>query len=39
MAEEADGQDTGAQESVAGVDPDKVALALGGASSAKTDAF
>src|ERR1017187_2370084 len=39
MAEETDGQDTGAEASGAGLDPAAVALALGGASRAKADAF
>src|ERR1019366_2376359 len=39
MAEENDGQDTGAEASGSGVDPAAVALALGGASREKADAF
>src|ERR1019366_7513640 len=39
MAEENDGQDTGSEASGAGVDPAAVALALGGASREKADAF
>ena len=39
MAEEADGQDGGAEASGSGVDPAAVALALGGASREKADAF
>jgi hypothetical protein len=39
MADEADGQDAGADASGAGVDPAAVALALGGASRERADAF
>ena len=39
MADEADGQDTGAEALGAGVDPAAVALALGGASREKADGF
>ena len=39
MAEEADGQDGGAEASGAGVDPAALALALGGASRENADAF
>jgi len=39
VAEETDGQETGAEASGAGVDPAAVALALGGASREKADAF
>jgi len=39
MAEENDGQETGAEASGAGVDPFAAAMALGGASRAKADAF
>jgi len=39
MADEADGQDTGAEASGAVVDPAAVALALGGASRERADAF
>ena len=39
VAEETEGQDTGAEASGAGVDPAAVALALGGASREKADAF
>ena len=39
MAEEVDGQDSGAEASGAGVDPAAVALALGGASRDEADAF
>ena len=39
MAEETDGQETGAEASGAGVDPFAAAVALGGASRAEADAF
>ena len=39
MAEKSEGQDTGAETSGVGVDPAAVALALGGASREKADAF
>jgi tetratricopeptide (TPR) repeat protein len=39
MAEETEGQDSGAEASGAGVDPAAMALALGGASREKADAF
>lgn len=39
MAAENEGQDIGAKASGAGIDPAAVALALGGASRAKADAF
>jgi hypothetical protein len=39
VAEETEGQDTGAEASGAGVDPAAMALALGGASREKADAF
>ena len=39
MAEETEGQDTGAEASGAGVDPAAVALALGGASRERADAI
>ena len=39
MAEEAEGQDTGAEAVAGGADPAAVALALGGASRGKADAF